>query len=438
MRLSIRLKLYMSFAIIIALFLTTTVVSNLLTNRIVRLTDSILQSEVRLEVVQRINLFARTVNDNGAHYMLAPMSSERDFESRFKASVSYLEDEIDKLDKLTQDERSREQIEDFRRKWSAYLKVKWNIIDQKEQGQVGAAQVQYTRNSFDPVAFALHAFSKEEQERIDGYRSTIERSVRLNRTLTYSAASAAIVLSLVVAFVLSNWMVRRIDRLKSSAQTVARGNLDVPPLHFQGKDELRDLAEAFNTMTGSLRSVVDSNQLLQQLSERDGLTGIANRRRYDSGLAQEWERLVREGGELSLVLCDIDYFKRFNDYYGHQEGDRCLRLVAGVIQEAAHDRGALAARYGGEEFVVLMPDSSLDDALGMAERIREGIDALRLPHRASRVGETVTLSLGVAHAVPSSGEPPEELLKRADGALYEAKEAGRNRIGVSGTERSNP
>lgn len=169
------------------------------------------------------------------------------------------------------------------------------------------------------------------------------------------------------------------------------------------------------------------NEELKRLSMMDGLTKIANRRFFDDRLNEEWKRMRREKGKISLILCDIDYFKKYNDTYGHQEGDSCLQSVAATIRKSMRRPSDLAARYGGEEFAVILPNTDLKGALFVAENIRSSVMALNIPHRASDVYKGVTLSLGVAEMEPVEDHLEKELILKADQALYLAKENGRNR-----------
>ncbi len=171
-----------------------------------------------------------------------------------------------------------------------------------------------------------------------------------------------------------------------------------------------------------------ANIALVRMARIDGLTQIANRRCFDETLLQEWHRLCRTHKPLSLLLGDIDFFKKFNDCYGHQAGDDCLRRVAQALAGAAKRPADLAARYGGEEFVVLLPEVDLAGAMHVGRRILQEIGKLAIEHRPSTVSDTVTMSIGAASLVPSPAGNCEHLTKLADDALYEAKNGGRNRV----------
>jgi len=172
----------------------------------------------------------------------------------------------------------------------------------------------------------------------------------------------------------------------------------------------------------------EANRKLQRLATIDGLTQIPNRRRFDEHLSNEWNRMKRDRKPISLILCDIDFFKLYNDHYGHQEGDGCLQAVAEAIQASAKRPADLAARYGGEEFAMILPDTDITGAIHIAHKACRAISELRIPHALSTVEKHITLSLGVACAIPSQEKAPEDLIREADNALYQAKKKGRNRV----------
>jgi diguanylate cyclase (GGDEF)-like protein len=172
-----------------------------------------------------------------------------------------------------------------------------------------------------------------------------------------------------------------------------------------------------------------ANENLYQISTTDALTGIANRRAYDEYLENEWKRMLRDGTPLSLIICDIDFFKKYNDRYGHEGGDICLRTVAQIIHQVALRPGDFVARYGGEEFAVVLPQTSAHGAMSVAEKIRRAVMQHGLPHEDSAAALCVTISLGVAHIQPplGAGASLAALFQATDAALYEAKLQGRNR-----------
>lgn len=170
-----------------------------------------------------------------------------------------------------------------------------------------------------------------------------------------------------------------------------------------------------------------ANKKLSRLATLDSLTQIANRRRFDQYYDQEWRRMTREQLPLSLILCDIDYFKSYNDTYGHQQGDECLIQVAQAICQAVKRPADLVARYGGEEFAVILPNTKAEGANNVAQRIRTYLQQLEIPHYSSKVSQYITLSLGVSSIIPSREKSPDLLMTAADQALYQAKEQGRDR-----------
>lgn len=182
-------------------------------------------------------------------------------------------------------------------------------------------------------------------------------------------------------------------------------------------ETLRDMTEQKNAQTA-----------LEQLATLDGLTGIANRRSFDEKLHTEWNRGLRLSGPLSLIMADVDYFKRYNDLYGHPGGDECLKAVSGVLQRQTFRIADMSARYGGEEFAVILPNTDLDGAREVAERIRLEMEAEAILHSGSDVAPWITLSLGVSSLVPTLDAQPSSLISLADQALYLAKKKGRNRV----------
>ncbi len=170
-----------------------------------------------------------------------------------------------------------------------------------------------------------------------------------------------------------------------------------------------------------------ANAELRRLSASDGLTGIANRRFFDEAISREWRRARRLSASVALIMCDVDYFKLYNDTYGHQAGDDCLRRVAATIQKFMERATDVAARYGGEEFAIVLPETTIGGALFIAEKIRHAIHDLNLTHDASPFGK-VTISMGIASTIPGVDNPYDDVIQAADRALYQAKHEGRDRV----------
>nr|WP_034644005.1 diguanylate cyclase [Desulfovibrio inopinatus] len=172
----------------------------------------------------------------------------------------------------------------------------------------------------------------------------------------------------------------------------------------------------------------EKSDLLERLASVDGLTDIPNRRRFDEVLDMEFQRARRDGTPLGVILIDIDFFKHFNDTYGHAAGDECLRRVARVLSRSLKRPADFVARYGGEEFVAVVPGTPLDGTMALADAMRQSVFEEHIPHAASTAADFVTISLGAESLVPHSTDSSEQLLKNADEALYLAKQNGRNQV----------
>jgi two-component system chemotaxis family response regulator WspR len=206
--------------------------------------------------------------------------------------------------------------------------------------------------------------------------------------------------------------------------------------HSQAYINQMERDEAFRALEKSRQELAAANKILEKLSSLDGLTGVPNRRRFDEVLKQEWQRAVRHSTSLSLIMLDIDFFKLYNDTYGHQGGDECLKQVARALEGAARRETDLVARYGGEEFAVVLPETGSTGAFDVAESLRAAVEKENIPHESSKVSDHVTISVGVATWIPEKGSSPEQLLAAADQALYKSKENGRNRVTSGGIKSS--
>ncbi|TAE61023.1 MAG: diguanylate cyclase [Nostocales cyanobacterium] len=232
--------------------------------------------------------------------------------------------------------------------------------------------------------------------------------------------------------------------LELLAEFQVRANLVVPIIqgqelwglliahHCRSPRHWRELeVNLLSQLATQVAIAIKQSELYQQVQRQatiDGLTQIANRRRFDEYFWQVWQQMKNRQTPISIILCDIDFFKLYNDRYGHPVGDDCLRQVATAIQKSLNYPGDLVARYGGEEFVVVLPNTSADGAVKVAERIRSQVKALQIPHEKSLVSNYVTLSLGIASITPDAHISPDSLVSTADETLYQAKAQGRDRL----------
>ncbi len=233
-------------------------------------------------------------------------------------------------------------------------------------------------------------------------------------------------------------------RLKESPAT-----RDIPVIFITGREDSDDEERGLRLgaidyvlkpirpaiIMARVRNHLELKHLRDRLKEQtlvDGLTGLPNRRRFDEQLKAEWNRAHRHGKPLSILMIDIDFFKKYNDTYGHLGGDDCLKSVAQALLSQAKRGTDLMARWGGEEFACLLPETTADQAAAIAESMRKAVQDLRIPHSDSAVGPHVSISLGLASCVPSEGQTIPGLTKAADEALYTAKQQGRNRVERNG------
>jgi two-component system chemotaxis family response regulator WspR len=227
----------------------------------------------------------------------------------------------------------------------------------------------------------------------------------------------------------NDYLVKLPDKIELIARIRAHSKAYL--LQLQRDEVYLAMQKLQEQLTESNRKLEENNTILQRLSTMDGLTGIANRRHFDTTLQVEWKMAIRRNSALALIMIDIDYFKKFNDGYGHQGGDDCLKEVAQILHNSVHRTGDFIARYGGEEFVAILPNTDAKGAAVLAEQMRANIEAKHITHAYSSVADHVSISLGVAAIMPGSSTSPEMLIAHADGALYKAKETGRNRFFIA-------
>lgn len=239
------------------------------------------------------------------------------------------------------------------------------------------------------------------------------------------AIGATFLFVAILAFFLGNYVTKPIRELALATRKVAQG--EMPSIRSHRADEIGQLSASFNLM---VEAVKRRNDALKSMAVTDGLTGIFNQRYFKDELARMLKIAERYGRSVAVIIADIDHFKHYNDSNGHVQGDLALKKVAGVFASNVREVD-LAARYGGEEFVVMLPETTLDQAMVVAERIRSGVEAQIIPFEETQPEGSLTVSMGVA-VYPDDASDPVSLLDAADKALYSAKESGRNRVERSG------
>ncbi|MGX7744595.1 diguanylate cyclase domain-containing protein [Rhodopseudomonas parapalustris] len=275
---------------------------------------------------------------------------------------------------------------------------------------------------------------------------TIDES-KVSAGINYDIRTAYLQLALVCLFVLlgaliaaERLIVQPISVLTAVANRFAAGDWSARVARSRLPSEFVPLARAFNAMAAQLgqreRELVASNSRLSVMASMDLLSGLANRRGFQTQLEFEWLKGQQTGHRLALMMIDVDHFKLFNDSYGHPEGDACLSRIGESLAAVANQTGGFAARYGGEEFCLLLPETGTARAVQVGELVRATIEQLALPHRTSAF-EHVTVSIGVACALPSEQASPAELVEAADAALYAAKHRGRNNVVEHGFARAS-
>jgi two-component system chemotaxis family response regulator WspR len=302
-------------------------------------------------------------------------------------------------------------IEAVRRMLAEASDIEFHYVTDGAKALETALQLQPTCILQDLVMPAIDGFQV-----IGQYRA--EESLRNTPVIVLSGNEDARLKAHSFAVGANDYLVKLPDRLEMVARIKYHSSAHISRLQ-------RD--EAFRFLRESQKQLADANIELQKLAALDSLTGVANRRRFDEAMRMEWQRGQREKKPLSLLMCDVDFFKKYNDHFGHVEGDMCLRKAAAVLTGNLKRPADLAARYGGEEFALVLPETDMAGALKVAEACRENLEHLSIDHPGADCGK-VTMSIGVATMVPDKDGTVVDLINAADKALYAAKAAGRNCI----------
>jgi len=274
--------------------------------------------------------------------------------------------------------------------------------------------------------------------------SDFMEQINRNTQMTLALSILALLLTTVMGALITQWLTRPLNDLNERAKEIATGKWN-EAVELDRGDVIGDLSRSFSAMAIQLKESFNTlehrieartaelsklNQELQRLANIDGLTQIANRRYFDQCLENEWETLILSREPLSLVLCDVDFFKKYNDTYGHQAGDTCLQQVAEVLKSSVHRATDLVARYGGEEFAIILSNTDEQGAMHVAQVMFKRLEKLAIPHQGTETGR-ITVSMGISTVVPTVRRNLRSLLTETDLALYEAKAKGRNQFCLS-------
>lgn len=240
---------------------------------------------------------------------------------------------------------------------------------------------------------------------------------------TYLILTGIIVLILIIILI-NKYALKPLQMVDKYMVKIIKSNDFSIRINSKRKDEIGIMANAFDFFVAKIE---EQKQMLEDLSTIDGLTNIANRRKFDETIKSEWNRHKRFGSTITILLLDVDYFKLYNDFYGHQAGDECLKKICSVLSNHTKRAGELSARYGGEEFVLLYLNSEKQNILEICDHIKSDINKLNIKHEKSKVSDRITVSIGIAIYKPKSDDKYIDFINNADKALYQAKEAGRNR-----------
>jgi diguanylate cyclase (GGDEF)-like protein len=297
----------------------------------------------------------------------------------------------------------------------------------------------YTKDDGDKMV-SCAGFQNDAGETLFGVqylfpRETTRKGIDSIRYAVFLVVGSGVTVLVILNLMMQAVVLKPLRRLTDHAAKLQQEGDYSLRLGLERKDEIGVLAKSLDSLVQTISDrtveLQRANEQLTQLSLNDALTGIANRRMFDAYLKQEWRRAMREQTPLSIMLADVDHFKKFNDTYGHQQGDMCLIGVAAVMQLHMQRPADLLARYGGEEFAVILPGTDAEGAGHMAEVLGQAVRDLRIDHSESDAAPYVTVSIGVVTTIPSPEEGDggmDMLLEQADQALYQAKKVGRNRV----------
>jgi diguanylate cyclase (GGDEF)-like protein len=322
-----------------------------------------------------------------------------------------LELTVDTVERLTRHLALADDISALSNERRELRRIELEVLELMEADQWPQARALIFEDSYVLARKIYEINSDTAISALNGELTATAKAFKQARMISLIVRAAALGLLLWAALMFSRRLHRELDEQARLRQTISAANL-----------QLEDMVQA---RTAELK---EANRKLENLSSTDGLTGLANRRRFDEVLYSEWQRARRQGLPLAIAMIDVDEFKAYNDHFGHQAGDDVLRRIGSILCENIQRSSDLTARYGGEEFVIVLPGMDLKEAMALVETIRRAVQAEGMKHTEQSPTGVVTVSIGIAACMPQPGNNAEGLLGEADAAMYEAKRRGRNNV----------
>ena len=358
------------------------------------------------------------------------LTKEDPFLDSFEKSTEEYNDAVDFLIKKleTQPPNIKKSIQDVIEKGQTWHEEYGApLIDMTIDGEQPKVEFyKQSKASFDDFRESLHEAESVTAKLRDTYRNTYKDKISDAKNTLFIISILLIFLNVLIINKQTREIIQPVLLLNNSVKAYTRKDFTVGIPQYKKEDELAELIQNINTMRIELHEKFSS---MESLVDLDGHTGIYNRRYFDQTLEMEWTNARYYSKVISLILFDIDFFKNYNDTFGHLQGDKCLKNISRQLCELFGDSSDIVARFGGEEFAIILPDQSEEAALIKAESLRKAILDLKILHPTSEVNKFVTISVGVATMTPSNGNrKPTHLISLADQALYQAKANGRNQV----------
>ncbi|KAA9016028.1 sensor domain-containing diguanylate cyclase [Niallia endozanthoxylica] len=300
------------------------------------------------------------------------------------------------------------------------------IVEQSLKGQQPSIEfLEAEKLALDGFRRSYASFTEKIEEQRSIVREKMKTRINLTFTILVVISIGTLLINLLLNFKILRSIIKPIINLSDCVNSYAQHDFEKNVPVYHEKDELNVLIENVDAMRDELSKKIRTLELKANV---DGLTGLYNRRFFDDFLQKQWKIMLKQFAQISLIMFDIDYFKKYNDTYGHLAGDDCLKIISQALQNFNESPFNLAARYGGEEFCIIVLHHSKEEVLKIAKEISNTVLALKIPHKNSQVHQNVTVSIGVATVIPNEEITPNDLISFADHALYQSKEKGKNCI----------